>query len=170
MTKAAKHPHKDEMLKVLESMKEARSEDSNEQDSFLAYAKVWVEKVNRGGLILVDDNAFHLFLAMEYATRKQIRVDPLVCNEKRKDEVAKKIACDADVDFHWSQVTSMHTFEEAVMNELLHRLTCQWLTVRGFSSAAAFIEDYKHAERVSLLAKKALRKELKKAEQSDTTE
>ena len=76
-----------------------------------------------------------------------------------------KILTDPDVQFHWCHLTSSH--EETVTRELLDRLVTQWLTIRGFSLAAAYMEDYKHAEYVCLKGKKALRKGLRKQAEAE---
>ncbi len=56
-----------------------------------------------------------------------------------QEDAAKKVFEDADVQLLWSHLTSSQ--EEVVTNELLRRLIQQWLTLRGFSQAASFMED-----------------------------
>ena len=38
-------------------------------DDYLIYTKCWLERVNRGGLFLIDDTTHLLFLDLQYATR-----------------------------------------------------------------------------------------------------
>ena len=97
---------------------------------------------------------------MEYATRSCIAIDPLMPQiDTKKDEIMKKIKEDPDVQFHWCHLTSNH--EEVVAQEVLHRIVCKWLNTHGHYKCAAFMEDYKEAQRIALQAEKALRKELK---------
>ena len=86
-------------------------------------------------------------------------IDPTTPNSG-KDKVINRIQSNPDVTFHWCHLTA--SFEETVSQELLSRLVSQWLTIRGFSMAAAFMEEYKHAQSITLKSKKALRKELRK--------
>ena len=150
------HPFKTQMLTILEEMKE----DDSKEVTYLAYTKVWIDKINRGGLLFIDDETFLLFLAIEYATRSSLSV-LLGLNPPHnldEDVAAKAIIDDPDVQFHWQHLTSNH--EETVTKELQNKLVSQWITIRGFSMAAAVMEDYKHAQCIHLKAKKALRKEL----------
>ena len=54
-------------LNCLTTMHELDEENDRELPGFLEYTKLWVEKVNRGGLFLVYDKTFLLFRAMETA-------------------------------------------------------------------------------------------------------
>ena len=161
----AHHPYKSGMLAVLALLKE-ESDDSTGGGDYLSYTKTWIEKVNRGGLFLISDDTHLLFQAMEYATRSCLSLKPTIPHlNLDKEKAIKTILEDPDVEFHWSHLTGSH--EERVCTELIQRIIGQWLTIRGFSSAAAFMEDYKHAQHVTLKAKKALRKELKQQSQLD---
>ncbi|SMN02584.1 hypothetical protein SPONN_1430 [uncultured Candidatus Thioglobus sp.] len=55
------HALKTPMLTILNQM----VEDDSEDVTYMAYTKTWIEKINRGGLLLVDDETYLLFLAME---------------------------------------------------------------------------------------------------------
>ena len=35
---------------------------------YLSYTRMWIDKVNRGGLYFIDDHTYLLFLAIEYST------------------------------------------------------------------------------------------------------
>ena len=56
-------------LNCLTTMHEVEEESERDLPGFLEYTKLWAEKVNCGGLFLVDDNAFLLFQAMETAVQ-----------------------------------------------------------------------------------------------------
>ena len=162
------------MLTILDQLREEKhseevedqlgeENDNSEEITYLSYTKYWIDRVNRGGLFCVNNDTHLLFLAIEYVTRSCLHPATLKPQTvKNKEEAKKKIMVDADVQFHWCHLTGDH--EEVVAQELLSRLVCLWLwlNIRGFSSAAAF----KHTQRITLKAKKALRKELKKAKVS----
>ena len=38
--------------------------------SYSQFTKMWIEKVNRGGLLLVSDNMYHVFHAIEMVLRQ----------------------------------------------------------------------------------------------------
>ena len=40
--------------------------------SLLAYTREWVDRINRGGLFDVSDEAYHLFLAIELSMREKL--------------------------------------------------------------------------------------------------
>ena len=140
------HPYKSTMLTILNQLKE---DDGEESSSYLSYTKLWINKINRGGLTFINDETYYLFLALEYATRGCLAmlIDPTTPNSG-KDKVIDRIRSNPDVTFHWCHLTA--SFEETVSQELLSRLVSQWLTIRGFSMAAAFMEEYKHAQSITL--------------------
>jgi hypothetical protein len=101
----------------------------------------WINKINGGGFTIIVDTYF-LFLAIEYtvyATRRYLTTltDPGTPQKFSKDAAATTIVNDPDIQFHWSLLTCNH--EQTVAAELLSKLT-----IRGFSMAAAFMEEYKH--------------------------
>lgn len=97
----AHHSHKNAMLTILNQLKDDRG-DSNEE-SYISYTKLWIKKVNRGGLFFSNS-----YFIRCYGVCHQGLFDP-------------------DVQFHWCHLTSNN--EEI---DILHRLICQWLTIRGF--------------------------------------
>ena len=48
--------------------------------------------------------------------------------------------------------------------EVLHKIVELWLSIRGFSMAAAYMEDYKTSREISSKGKRSLRKELRNME------
>ena len=71
------------MLAVLALLKE-ESDDSTGGNDYLSYTKMWIEKVNRGGLFLISDDTHLLFQAMEYATRSCFSLNPHLNLDKEK--------------------------------------------------------------------------------------
>ena len=67
------HPLKEEFILCLWDM----CEDDTSSDDFLSYTRSWVERVNRGGLFLVNDMAYLLFEQLELELRKHYNLTEL---------------------------------------------------------------------------------------------
>ena len=70
-------------------------------------------------------------------------------------EIEKKMLEDEEILFAWS-IASV----DKTSSILLKMIVELWLTIRGFSFAGAFIEQYKSATKKSLQRSKALRKKV----------
>lgn len=144
---------------ILLSWLEKQIDSSVNASTYYQFTKLWVEKVNRGGLYLVSDSLYEVFLAMELVLRQYLRH----CPQKHglnKDQVLEAMQEDNAVQFHWSLMTMDLDDEES--DTLLQEMIKLWLTIRGFSYASALVEEYKRSHNEALKRKKALRKELKK--------
>lgn len=64
--------------------------------------------------------------------------------------------------FNWSMV-SVDIEDENDCEELLHKITEKWLTIRGFSIASAIVEQYKRITKTNNSKSTSLRKGLQKA-------
>lgn len=135
--------------------------------SLLQYTRVWVEKVNRGGLFDVSDNAYNLFVAIEIAMQVTLTNHihssyklSAVESRARKELIVDTVVSDENVLFYWF-ILAIDIKNEHEGLELLRHITELWLTIRGFSISKCWMEEYKKAAQMQL-AQKALRKELKK--------
>ena len=109
--------------------------------SYYQYAKLWVEKVNRGGLYLVSDSLYEVFLAMELVLRQYLRY----CQHKHglnKDQVLKAMQEDNDVQFHWSFMAM--DLDEENSDILLMEIVKLWLTIRGHSYSSALVKFWSY--------------------------
>lgn len=131
-------------------------------ESYQEFTKLWITKVNRGGLFCVNDAVFDMFLALERLTRQYLTV------HQEKDEVISCIEADDEILSMWSLLAI--DLDEEIDKALLKQIIQLWLTIRGFSYASAVIEEYKRICG-ALKRKRALRKELKrKSETKETAE
>ena len=73
--------------------------------------------------------------------------------------VMKAISEDVDVQFYWTLVSQDIDNEEDAV-ELLTEICDMWVTVRDFSMASAWLEEYKKCKRMKIAKKRALRKDL----------
>ena len=136
--------------------------------SFLDYTREWIDKVNRGGLFYVSNNAYNLFVAMEIAMQvsltKHIKSSYQLSAEEsrsKKKLIVESVLNNDDVLFHW-YIVALDIKNEEEGLELLKHMTELWLTIRGYSICKTWMDLYKRQAQVEN-AKKSLRKELKKS-------
>ncbi|CAB3994727.1 Hypothetical predicted protein [Paramuricea clavata] len=136
------------------------SNDVGSSPSFLEYTKCWVEKQNRGGLFLLNNNGYLFFRAVEchckfFFRKSRIRtvssdIRQPVLNAVSKDKVAME---------YWTQATAGR--DTSVSAQVMQMCIKLWLNIRARAFAANWIEQYKHIETKEAAKKKALRKGLK---------
>ena len=141
------------------------SGSSGTVDSFTQFTKMWVEKVNRGGLTLVSDGVYEVFHAMELVLRQYLSAIPTQ-QKVEKDTVIRVLQEDNEIQFHWSILTS--DIDDETSQDVLFGVIKLWITIRGYSYASALVEEYKRLNG-ALKRTKSLRKELKK-QATDSTE
>ena len=108
---------------------------------FTTYTSEWFKKTNRGGLFPVNDETLTFFIAVEKVTRTYL---PKYCSnnyENTKDVLIKVITEDIDVQFYWTLI-SQDIDEEEDAVRLLKEIVTLWITIRGFSQASTWLEEY----------------------------
>ena len=141
---------------VDEAVTETGSED---QSTSQHEASQWLETVNRGGLVIVSDIVYDLFLSIELELRKHFSVaNASTINDSLKELAFKQISENEDVLFYWDIIAV--NWESTEAKELLHIIINQFITVRGFSFASGFMEMYKQSKHKSTQKAKGLRKTL----------
>ena len=142
------HPLKEELLFCLSELAESH-EESDE-------SATWINAIDRGRLVHIDDHQYHLFVAMELALRKHLsskRASELLASKATQDVID-----DGDVQFYWSMLSA--NWEEDDGQTLLHMLVTRWTTLRGFSFASALMEKYKQKACKNVQKSKGVRKQL----------
>lgn len=136
---------------------------NGDESSLQAYTLEWSRKVNRGGLFEVNDETFQFFREIEIkmqwhlmeVLRRQVPI------EGQKQLIIDTVASDEDVQFLWALIScDVRQEEHAII--LLKDIIDLWLTIRGFSVAAAWSEEHKRKTKSNTRKSKALRKGLKK--------
>ena len=134
-------------------------EEEGEEASYLDFTKKWIKAVDRGGLFHIDDEVYVLFYQMEILIKTFLTEIFTEHSQHDKGEIISEVVSDSDIEFHWSMLAT--DLDENVGKELLTEIAQLWLTIRGFSMAGSFVEQYK--EIVKKTTKKSgLRKELKR--------
>ena len=103
----------------------------------------WTKKQDRGGLWYVKETTFQLFCAIEYQLRPS-----LMALEKpsppSKAEIIKGVISDDDVQFYWLIASENFEIDSRATHEiLLKKIVELFLTVRGFSCTAVWMEWHK---------------------------
>lgn len=131
-------------------------------DNILSYTRKWLDIVNRGGLFPLNDKSFLFFVAIEKIVRSLLP-SHAVCNDCDKQtfqrSVLDKIASSDVVQFYW-RLLSRDIQEPRDSDTLLMEIVTQWVTVRGYSLAAAWMEEYKRSKQKTTQKTPGLRKSI----------
>lgn len=135
-----------------------------EADSdFLSYTKKWMETVNRGGLFPLNDETFHLFIEIEKIVRtllpKHMVQVSASSTSTGPESVIESVLQNDDVQFKWSLLAYNFDADDEAQ-ELLREIIKLWITIRGFSTAAMWMETYKQAKQSTTQKSTGLRKKL----------
>ena len=126
------------------------------QEDDVADFDQWMETVNRGGLVFVDDRLFNLLISLELEIRNTFDSSNLQCaNESLKDVVLQRVVANEDISFYWSLIAA--DWEEHESQELFMFIVRHYVTVCGFSFCSAFMEKYKQRAKKSTQKSKGLR-------------
>ena len=141
----SKDSNRTDILQCLSDLSSDGSEPDNSSSD-------WINLVNCGGLMCINNITFELFLAMEYELRSHIGAEN-ICKE-----AASHIKTSEDVLFLWDIIST--NWEENVASLLLNQMVQLWIQIRGFSYASAWVEMYKVTHKKTTQKSKGLRKEL----------
>ena len=155
------HIFKESFLECLSQMGVKGGEENLDTDgsSFQDFTKKWIQKINRGGLFLIKDEVYVFFFELERKLRQYL--PKLLTKKCCKQTIIDEILDDDNVQFQWCLISTV--VEDATASqELLGMIVELWLTIRGFSHAAAYLEFYKQQTKVTIKKATGLRKGLKR--------
>ncbi len=141
------HPLKNDMLLCIFDLLDEGSESEHESQK-------WVELINRGGLTRVNNLTYELFVAMELELRKHVR-NFEAPNVKM---IIAAILENEDVNFLWCIVSA--DWDQSSALALLRMIVEDWVKIRGFSLASAWVEKFKVTRKQTTQKSKGLRKQL----------
>lgn len=137
-----------------------------EADSdFLSYTKKWIETVNRGGLFPLNDETFHLFVEIEKIVRTLLPNHMIQVSASSVHvstglgSIIESVLQNDDVQFKWSLLAYNFDADDEAQ-ELLCEIIQLWITIRGFSTTAMWMETYKQAKQSTTQKSTGLRKKL----------
>ena len=108
----------------------------------------WLVAVNRGGLITVNDSVYHLFLEAELEIRQHLSAANVSQDTNVKKILLDKILENEEVLFHLDIIS--YNWEPVESLELFKIMIEHFITVRGFSFVAGFMELYKQSKKRSI--------------------
>ena len=126
------------------------------ESSFYNYTKEWISLTDRGGHFHINNATYLFFKAVERETRLCLP-HHLKSSPSTDNAIFKKIKDNEDVLFHWCMLC-VDVQDCDAEDELLLAVIKLWVTIRGFSQTAEWMEQYKTATRHSSCKEKALRK------------
>ena len=116
-----------------------------EGDDLLSYTRKWLAQANRGGLFTLNNNSFSLFIEIERCVRILLP-QRMIQNDNDKASFKKslhdRISREKNIQFYWSML-SEEIEEEKHSEALLEEIISLWVTIRGFSLTASWMEEYK---------------------------
>ena len=139
------HAHKADLLLCLAQL-------LDNDDPKIDESKDWLEIVDRGGLCHVGNDTFEVFLALEKELRK------ILASEQLDGAVKAKLVESEAVQFIWYVISA--DWDEHISHHLLQSIITEWVKIRGFSLAGAWVEKYKSANKKTTQKSKGLRKQI----------
>ena len=133
-----------------------------EGDDLLSYTRKWFAQVNRGGLFPLNNNSFSLFVEIERCVRILLP-QHMIQNDSDKATFKKslhdRISREKNIQFYWSML-SEEIEEEKHSEALLEEIISLWVTIRGFSLTASWMEEYKINKQRTIQKATGLRKSI----------
>ena len=120
----------------------------------------WTELIDRG-CWRVKEMTYQFFHAVDHVIREALMTikNPSLATTKTRN--AKRVIEDDDVQFNWLIVTSDFEIDDDEIHKiLLHKIAELYVTVRRFSLASGWLEQYKQQTKTSTQHMKSLRREL----------
>ncbi len=117
----------------------------------------WTNKLDRGGLWHVNDEAYDLFSDMEYEAKDILRMTGSTngSDQSMKKRLKDAITQNSDILFKWSLLSS--EMDDYVASVLFNKIIDLFITIRGFAFVSGCIESFKQARKQNLQNKKAIR-------------
>ena len=110
-------------------------DDGDEEHS---ESEEWLDLVDRGGLMRVNETTFQVCLVMETEPRQHLKSENI---PNFKTYIDKQVLENEDVAFYWSILSA--EWEESDSQALLELVVNLFLTIRGFSYASLWMKKYK---------------------------
>ena len=150
------HEFKEEMVLCLMEL----VKDPQDSEGKIETDEQWTNLIDRGGLWHVKETTYQFFHAVEHVIRDALMTikNPSL---PLKQGMIKRVVEDDDVQFYWLIVTADFEIDDDKIHEvLLHEIAELYVTVRGYSLASGWLEQYKQQTKKSTQRTKSLRRDL----------
>lgn len=111
--------------------------------------------MDHGGLTRVNSITFDVFWMIEKTLRDIMSISPI---SGVPDKCIESVKSNAVVQFTWCLMSS--DWAEDSADALLEMIITEWIKIRGFSYASAWVEKFKSEQRITTQKAKGLRKQL----------
>ena len=117
------------------------SSEDEDEESCESFIKPWTALTNRGGLVIVSDQAFEFFVLVERKCCSYLNINRIALDKKFDiHKTAEDIT--SMEELYWSEITWEHVTDE-YSTSLLVKMVTLYLTVGGFSFVRGWIEQLK---------------------------
>ena len=141
------HPLRDDIQLCIFDLLDEGCENKHESQD-------WVESINRGGLTRINNLTYEVFIAMEHELRRHISSFAA----PNFEVITTAILENEDIKFLWSVISA--DWDESSAMALLQMIVKEWVKIRGFSLASAWVEKYKVTQKQTTQKSKGVRKQL----------
>ena len=153
--KESSHELKEDINDCLMKMFLCEGESEGKKD------EEWIDLVDRGGLWHVRESTFQFFFALEDGVRQYLSQLTSPSSHPSIKEFISMLVMNNDVQLYWHIAMAAFVVDDIdVSNSLLRMIVELYVTIRGFSYANGWIEQYKQTHKRSTQQSKGLRKKL----------
>ena len=130
-----------------------------EEESYLQYTRIWLEKSDRGGLYHVSSLCHDLFIEIEQCAYEELNKMFTLGNKPTSEEIERIVYNDPDLNRIWANCSVFMPADDS--HEILLTIVHEWVHLRGHSLTSNYMEEYKQLKRQETKKKKGIRGELK---------
>ena len=98
------------MIDCVDFLSGMHEENTDSADDFLQYTTLWIQKGNRGGLFVIDNDTYLLFRAMELVVHQVMNIEQICYQPLHLNLIGRKINSkilnDPGVMAHWNYILS----------------------------------------------------------------
>ena len=117
----------------------------------------WMISIDRGGLKHITQRVCFLFTSIKLALRNYLEGQEHPASTSLVS-MKDRVITDEGVQSRWSTIAA--DWEDDTATLLLNMIVDTWITIRGHSTARAWLESYKLQQKKSVQKSKAIRKQL----------
>ena len=132
---------------------ECEMADNEEFDDFV---RRWMDKISRGGLKILKDEALEVFKHIELCVYAMILQSPHALDTPK---MIQSVLDNVHIQFLWCMLVV--DLNEQEPNTLLSNIVQLWITIRGHTHASALVEKYNWSVSEQTQKSKGVRKALK---------
>ena len=127
-------------LQLLQSL-ETKGNSEFKSNSFLDFTHKWVEKVNRGGLVRVNDNMFIFVRRIENVVRQVLNIKfmKIYKGEDLRDILQKELEKSSLIDLGWDSLSRLLPNRDLAA-VLKRQLICKWVDIRARSFVNCYVQ------------------------------